>query len=339
MTAQTNTNHLVYLTDDEPGFRRRKQGSGFRYFDTEDRPITDPEVVARIDGIVIPPAWTSVWIAPIANAHLQATGRDDKGRKQYRYHPKWRQRKESTKFRHLVAFAKTLPTIRAAVEADLHRHDLPREKVLAALVQLLDETHIRIGNDEYARANKSYGLTTLRNRHVHANSTSVQFSFRGKSGKEHKMTLHDRRLARIIHRCHDLPGQRLFSYLDDTGGVHQIGSTDVNAYMREITGADVTAKDFRTWAGTVLAVSILRHLPVPEDDATANREMVAATDAVAEELGNTRAVARASYIHPKVFDGYRSGALQAIAPDNVDDIEQGGLNDDERVTLALLSGG
>ena len=328
---------LRFASDEEEGIYRRKRGRGFQYLDADGATITDEAVLARVQSLVIPPAWTDVWICRTANGHLQATGRDDRGRKQYRYHPKWRTHREETKFGRMAEFGRVLPTIRARVEEDMHRHNLPREKVLAAVVALLERTRIRIGNDEYAKSNNSYGLTTLRDRHAVAGSTSVRFTFRGKSGRDQQITLQDRRLARIVKRCQDLPGQRLFQYVDAEGNRNSIGSADVNDYLREIAGDDYTAKDFRTWAGTVIAVGSLRHLPQPETEAEASRDMLAAVDSVAEELANTRAVARGSYIHPAIFDAYRDGSLQRIDPDRVPDPEPGGLDDDERVTLKLLT--
>ena len=328
---------LRFSCDEDPGIRRRKRGRGFQYLDDDGATVMDPDVIERIMALAIPPAWTDVWICRKPNGHLQATGRDDRGRKQYRYHPKWRAHREETKYERMAAFGRILPTIRQRVEQDLHRQGLPREKVLAAVIALLERTRIRVGNDEYARANKSFGLTTLLDRHVSAGSTSVRFRFRGKSGKDHEVTLQDRRLARIVKRCQDIPGQRLFQYEDDGGERHRVGSADVNDYLREIAGDDYTAKDFRTWAGTVIATGVLRHLPKPEAEAAATRDILAAVDAVAEELGNTRAVARGSYIHPGIFVAYRAGQLQRIDPDDVDDPEPGGLDDDERVVLAVIA--
>lgn len=327
---------LRYSADDEPGIRRIKRGRGFQYLDEQGSPVADETMLARIKSLAIPPAWTEVWICRSVNGHLQATGRDARGRKQYRYHPKWRSHREETKFSRMAEFGRVLPRIRARVEADLHRHNLPREKVLAAVTALLERTLIRVGNDEYARVNNSFGLTTLRDRHVTAGSTSVRFSFRGKSGQQQRITLQDRRLARIVKRCQDLPGQRLFQYEDSEGNQHRVGSTEVNDYLREIAGDDYTAKDFRTWAGTTIAAGVLRHFPVPDGDAAAKRDMLAAIDTVAEALGNTRAVARGSYIHPRVFEAFLDGSLQKINPDSVADPDPGGLDDDERVVLELL---
>lgn len=327
---------LSYSSDADRGISRKRSGKTFRYLDKDGNRITDPRTLERIKALVIPPAWTDVWICASARGHLQATGRDAKGRKQYRYHATWRAHRDETKYGRLAEFGAALPTIRAAVEADLHRHGLPKEKVIAAVVALLERTNIRVGNDEYARSNKSFGLTTLRDRHVDAGSTTLRFKFTGKSGKQHNVTLQDRRLARIVKRCQDLPGQRLFVFEDADGGIHQIGSADVNTWLREQTGAEYTAKDFRTWTGTVVAARILRHLPIPDSETAAAREIVAAVDAVAEELGNTRAVARSAYIHPVVIESWRDGSLQKVDPETVPDPEPGGLDADERVVLAIL---
>ena len=329
---------LVYTSDADPGIYRHRTSKGFRYVDVEGNKVKDEKTLARIASLVIPPAWTDVWITARRNGHLQATGRDERGRKQYRYDPKWRAHREDTKFGRLAEFGSMLPSIRSQVERDLHKHGLPQEKVVAALISLLERTKIRIGNDEYARSNKSYGLTTLQDRHADIGSTAVKFSFRGKSGKAHRITLQDRRLARIVQRCQDLPGQRLFQYEDEAGEIRKVGSADVNAYLRDITGEDFSAKDFRTWAGTVIAASILRHFPMPESEAEGKREIVATVDAVAEKLGNTRAVARSSYIHPRVFEAYLDGTLQEIEPEELSDVPPGGLDDEERVVMTLLAG-
>ena len=337
LTADPTRIGLVYASDVEPGITRVRKGTAFRYTDPDGGRITDAATLARIAAIVIPPAWEEVWIAPDADGHIQATGRDDRGRKQYRYHPRWRDDREEAKFGRLADFARVLPAVRARVEIDLHRKGLPREKVLAAVIALLERTKIRVGNDEYARANKSYGLTTLQDKHVNVNSTAIRFKFRGKSGQEHRVTLQDKRLAGIVRRCRELPGQRLFVYREATGAVHKVGSGDINTYLRELTGADYTAKDFRTWSGTTIAAGVLRHLPKPQSKKAANRDILAAVDTVAERLGNTRAVARRSYIHPAIYDAYEAGTLQRVSPDDISDVEPGGLDDDERITLAVLS--
>ncbi len=304
---------LCYLTDDSPGITRRRSGRGFTYTDASGNRVTDAKTIERIRSIVIPPAWTDVWISPAANSHLQATGRDARGRKQYRYHPRWRETRDGAKFDNLLNFAGVLPAIREQVAADLRKRGLPREKVLAAVVRLLELTAMRVGNESYARENDSYGLTTLRDRHVRVDGSTLRFRVYGKSGKEHRCALHDAQMARIVKRSRDLPGQLLFQYEDDDGSQHRIESSDVNTYLREITGGDYTAKDFRTWAGTVMATSELSELEPPESTAAADRAIVQAIDSVAGTLGNTRAVCRTSYIHPAVFEAFRSGDLHEMA--------------------------
>ena len=331
---------LRYSSDDRPGITRRKRGDGFAYNDPQGRPIDDARTIARINALAIPPAYTAVWIATDPRGHLQATGRDARGRKQYRYHPKWREVRDETKFERMIDFGNALPAIRARARHDLARHGLPREKVLATVVQLLEKTLIRVGNEEYARENKSYGLTTLRNRHVEATDSRLRFSFRGKSGIAHALTLEDRRLARIVKRLRDLPGQELFQYLDDDGERHAIDSADVNAYLHEIAGQEFTAKDFRTWAGTVLCAVTLREFDACASETEAKKNVVAAVKRVAERLGNTPAVCRKSYIHPAILTGYLDGSmlrtlhdLTAEALGTTDE----GLAEDEKALLALLS--
>jgi DNA topoisomerase-1 len=303
---------LRYVTDEMPGFTRRRRGKSFQYFDTDGKPIRDEVVIARIKSLAIPPAWTDVWICPRANGHLQATGRDGKGRKQSRYHPRWREVRDETKYERMKLFGETLPTIRERVEKDLARPGLPREKVLAAIVRLLETTFIRIGNVEYAKENHSYGLTTLRTKHVDVDGSTVRFNFQGKSGKRHVIDLNDRRLARIIKRCLDLPGYELFQYVDDDATAHSIDSSDVNDYLREITEQPFTAKDFRTWAGTVLACLQLREFELFESQTQARKNVVEAIKRVAEQLGNTPAVCRKCYVHPMVLESYLSGDLVKI---------------------------
>jgi DNA topoisomerase I len=301
---------LRYITDTIPGIRRIKTGpKSFRYIDPEGRKITDDPTLGRIKSLVIPPAWTDVWISPIASSHLQATGRDARGRKQYRYHPKWRDTRDDTKFGRMIAFGYALPQIRRQLEADLALAGLPRPKVLAAVVQLMQRTLIRIGNDEYAKSNNSYGLTTLRDNHVRVNGSSVRFSFRGKSGVAHTVDVTDKRLASIIKRCRDLPGQELFQYIDEEGQTRDVTSGDVNDYLRDVTGEEFTSKDFRTWAGTVLAAEALRACRPCRTKKELQREIVAAIDRVAGRLGNTRAVCRKSYVHPAVLAAFEGGAL------------------------------
>jgi DNA topoisomerase-1 len=266
-------------------------------------------VLERIRALAIPPAWTDVWICPYPAGHLQATGRDARGRKQYRYHQRWRTRRDDAKFERLIDFARVLPRVRAHCDADLASPGLSREKVLAAVVRLLETTLIRVGNDEYARLNRSFGLTTLRTRHARVSGTSIRFRFRGKSGRQHEVGLRDRRLARVIRRCQDLPGQDLFQYVGDDGEPHDIGSDDVNAYLREISGAAITAKDFRTWAGTVLAYRALRALAPGDDELASRRNVVEAVRLTSDRLGNTPAVARRSYVHPAILEAYLDGSI------------------------------
>ena len=295
---------LRYTTDARPGIRRKKNGSGFVYTGADGRPIRDAAEIRRIRALVIPPAWTDVWICPDPRGHLQATGRDARGRKQYRYHPRWREMRDETKYDRLIGFAQALPAIRRRTARDLRRRGLTREKVLAAVVQLLEKTLIRVGNDEYAKQNRSFGLTTLRDGHVEVSRQRVRFSFRGKSGVEHEVALTDRRLARTVRQCRDLPGYELFQYLDDEGQRQTVGSEEVNAYLKAITGQDYTSKDFRTWAGTVLAAELLRSGEPFDSDAQARKNIVRAVESVAQRLGNTKAVCRKAYIHPAVFGSY-----------------------------------
>jgi DNA topoisomerase-1 len=301
---------LRYVNDDSPGIRRLRNGQGFRYVGPNGKPIRRRDTLARIRGIVIPPAWTEVWICPHANGHVQATGRDARGRKQYRYHTRWTEVRDGTKYDRMVAFGLALPRLRARIARDLRRRGLPREKVLAAVVRLLEQTLIRVGNDEYAKTNNSYGLTTLRDHHAQVNGSTIHFSFRGKGGIEHEVALTDRRLARILRRCQELPGQELLQYVDETGRVRDVTSTDVNEYLRNATGTDFTAKDFRTWAGTVLAAQTLVGLDAGDRRSPSKRKITQAIATVANRLGNTKAVCRKCYIHPAVFDAYIDGSLR-----------------------------
>lgn len=300
---------LRYVSDTMPGIRRRRAGKGFTYVDSDGRPIRDRGELARIRALAIPPAYSDVWICPLPNGHLQATGRDAKGRKQYRYHPRWRAVRDETKFNRMLAFSAVLPSIRRRVARDIALAGLPREKVLATVVQLLESTGIRVGNDEYARANRSFGLTTLRDRHVEISGSTLRFEFTGKSGKLHSVAVNDRRLARIVHRCQSLPGETLFQYVDEQEVRQTIGSGDVNDYLREISGQDFTAKDFRTWAGTVLALNALGELGPFETQHQAKSSILKAIDRVAEQLNNTRAVCRKYYVHPAVLEAYTAGTL------------------------------
>jgi len=307
---------LRYSSDGRPGITRRRAGRGFSYRAPDGSVIRDEETLRRVRALAIPPAWTDVWICPDPSGHLQATGRDARGRKQHRYHARFRRARDAAKYSRLLEFARVLPRIRERVDADLAKPGLPREKVLAAVVRLLELSLIRVGNEEYARLNRSFGLTTLRDRHARIDGAQVRFRFTGKSGRRHEVTLRDRRLARLVARCQDLPGQDLFQYVDDAGEVQDVRSEDVNAYLREIS-PDVTAKDFRTWAGTVLAYRALRALQ-PEGGGP-RKAVVEAMKATAGRLGNSPAIARASYVHPAVVEAYLDGdvpdALVEVAED------------------------
>ncbi len=300
---------LRHVDDREPGIRRVRRGDAFRYVDPKGAPVRERETLARIKALGIPPAWREVWVCPDARGHLQATGRDAKGRKQYRYHAAWRAVRDGTKYNKLLDFGAALPALRERTERDLGLPGLPREKVLAAVVRLLEGTLIRVGNEEYAKQNGSFGLTTMRDRHVTIAGAGLRFRFRGKSGVEHAVEVHDRKLARIVRQCRELPGQELFQYVDEDGARHSIGSADVNDYLREASGQDFTAKDFRTWAGTVLALMALQELEAFDSKTQAKRNVVAAVKHVASRLGNTPSVCRTCYIHPAVLDAYLDGTL------------------------------
>ncbi len=295
---------LRYVSDEMPGFRRKRSGKGFTYIDTNGQMIRDPAVLQRIQALAIPPAWEEVWICPSPNGHIQATARDAKGRKQYRYHANWRDVRDETKFGRMIEFAKVLPKIRKRVNEDLKLSNMPREKILATVVRLLETTFIRVGNEAYARTNRSFGLTTLRTRHVDVSGSTLKFQFRGKSGKYHSITLNDPKVAKVIKHCQDLPGQELFQYLDETGNTQTIDSTDVNQYLREICGQDFTAKDFRTWAGTVLAACALKEFEECDGETQAKKNLVSAIQTVAKQLGNTPAVCRKCYVHPAIMEAY-----------------------------------
>jgi DNA topoisomerase-1 len=325
---------LRYVTDAMPGLRRRRAGRGFVYLSDGGTRITDPEEIARIRALAIPPAWTEVWICPDENGHLQATGRDVRGRKQYRYHRRWREVRDETKYAQLVAFGRTLPAIRRRVARDMARKGLPREKVLATIVWLLERTLIRIGNDEYARDNESFGLTTMQNRHVRVNDAELRFRFRSKSGRECDLGVEHRRVARIVKRCRDLPGQQLFRYVDGEGDVNDVGSVDVNEYLRDISGRDLTAKHFRTWFGTVLAAEALLRAGPARSKRQSARKVNEAVSCVAAVLSNTTAVCRKAYIHPVLIDAYTDGSLfeAASAPAR----RMAGLRSAEAQLLAIL---
>jgi len=292
-----------------PGIRRKKAGKGFTYVDWDGRKVTDPGVLQRIRELVIPPAWTDVWICPLRDGHILATGRDARGRKQYRYHPRWREVRDSNKYFRLIEFASELPKLRRKIDEHLALPGLPRDKVLAAVVKLLDETHIRVGNDEYAILNESYGLTTMQVEHAVVDGAVVRFEFTGKSGVDAEIDLRDRQLARIVKACQDLPGEELFQYVDDDGAIVDVNSAHVNTYLRELAGDTFTAKDFRTWGGTVIAAETLVDLGPPESDKDAEKQILAAVDAAAERLGNTRTVCRSCYVHPAIPDAHVDGSL------------------------------
>jgi DNA topoisomerase-1 len=328
---------LRYASDATPGICRRRAGRGFSYVEPDGRVVRDKATLARIRSLAIPPAYTDVWISPTANSHVQATGRDARGRKQYRYHPRWREVRDETKFGRMLAFSQALPRLRARLEADLTRPGLPREKVLATVVRLLECTGIRVGNDEYARANQSFGLTTLQDRHVEVSGSTLRFQFRGKSGKTHRVALNDRRLARIVARCQALPGADLFQYLADDGATVSIGSGDVNDYLREITGEDFTAKDFRTWAGTLQAVAALEAIGPAASEREAKSAIVKAIDQVAEQLNNTRAVCRKYYVHPAVLEAYQTSTLHEALGDGAAPLAADhALSPEEQAVVRLL---
>jgi len=308
MADEAHLAKLRYVSDREPGLLRVSQAEGFRYLQPSGEPVTDPADLARIEALRIPPAWTDVWISSRANGHLQATGRDARRRKQYRYHARWRSVRDDTKFRRMVDFGEALPLIRERIQQDLARPGLPRAKVLAAVVALLDMTHIRIGNEEYAQENRTYGLTTLRNEHARVRGSAVRIEFVGKAGKPHLVDVRDRRLARIIKRCQELAGQELFCYLAE-GEPHSIRSEDVNDYLRDLSMNDFTAKDFRTWAGTVVAACSLWEAGMAESEPLARKQVVSAIQAAARHLGNTPAVCKKSYVHPLVLTAYLDGTL------------------------------
>ena len=304
---------LTYVFDDEPGLTRSPDAGGFAYFYPDGRPVRSPRVVKRINSLAIPPAYTDVWICRNPHGHIQATGRDARGRKQYRYHPEWDSIRHTTKYERMLAFGRALPDIRRRVAALLKQDGMTREKVLAAIVRLLEITLIRVGNEEYARTNKSYGLTTLQTRHVEIAGRRIHFSFRGKGGIAHAVTVEHPRLAKIVRHCKGLPGSDLFQYLDESGNCRAVSSADVNGFLQEITGADFTAKDYRTWAGSVFVMAELRKLTFTSERA-AKKNIVATIKAVAERLGNTPAVCRKSYVHPVLLDAYRTGTLDTARP-------------------------
>lgn len=334
---------LRYVSDSGPGIRRRRRGGGFAYTRPDGAPLRDASELERIRKLVIPPRWTDVWICPSSNGHLQVTARDARGRKQYRYHPRYREVRDGTKFSRMVEFSEVIPSIRKGVERDISLPSLSREKIMATLVWLLEKTLIRVGSDEYARDNGSFGLTTLRRRHVAVSGAKLRFEFRGKSGVPHLVNITDRRIARIVQHCQELPGQELFQYLDDDGRRQSVDAGDINQYLRELAGRQVTAKDFRTWAGTILAAQALRDLGGFDSEKEANANIVRAIDQVAKRLGNTRAVCRKYYVHPVVIEAYLGG--YTIPPANGDEHSvprasdrPPGLRRDEIAVLDLLKG-
>ncbi len=330
---------LRYVSDDKPGITRKRRGRSFSYFSPDGERITDEEIIERVKSLGIPPAWIKVWICPNPKGHIQATGRDLKGRKQYRYHPRWRTVRDETKYGRMIAFGQALPKIRKQVDEDLRKHDFPREKVLATVVKLLETTLIRVGNEEYARTNKSFGLTTMRNRHVKIEGGTIRFKFRGKSGKDHIIEVNDRRLARAVERISELPGQEIFQYLDDEDEPHTVTSEDVNDYLREITEQDFTAKDFRTWTGTVLAARALQQFEAFDSEAQAKSNVVQAIEEVAQSLGNTPTICRKCYVHPVVLDSYLDGTLlETLKQRTEKELSQslGSLEPEEAAVLAFL---
>jgi DNA topoisomerase-1 len=308
MVQEAREAGLRYMSDDHPGIIRQRRGSRFAYVNSAGKALRDPAALARIKRLAIPPAWTNVWISAADNGHIQATGRDARGRKQYRYHDRWREQRDQNKYGHMIDFARALPRLRRRVQRDLRRPGLNREKVLATIVRLLETTLIRVGNDEYARDNHSYGLTTMRNRHVRVRGAGIKFTFRGKSGKHHEIEVEDRKVAKILRRCQELPGQDLFGYRDEQGEVRPIGSQDVNDYLHAIAGKEYTAKDFRTWIGTVLAALAFRELEEVTSATQAKRNVGTVIQSVARMLGNTPAICRKCYVHPEIINSYLDGA-------------------------------
>ncbi|MPZ22781.1 MAG: DNA topoisomerase IB [Dehalococcoidia bacterium] len=325
---------LRHVSDQQPGIRRSRAGHGFTYLDPDGKPLRDREEVNRIKRLAIPPAWTDVWISPSPRGHIQATGRDARGRKQYRYHPRWREQRDETKFHRMLEFANALPRIRARTDEHLRLHGLPREKVLATVVRLLEATLIRVGNEEYAKSNNSFGLTTMKDGHVKSGSKGTFFRFQGKSGKKHEVRLSDRRLAQVVKRCRDIPGSELFQYVDDEGRRHAIDSGDVNDYLREISGSDFTAKDFRTWSATVLCALALREFESFDSESEAIRNVAQAVEAVSRRLGNTPTICRKSYIHPEVIDAYVDGSMLETFASNPRKLRE--LSREEAAVAALL---
>ncbi len=339
--AEVKAAGLRFVSDKQPGIRREQNGDkSFRYFIPNGEGLTDEKTLTRINSLAIPPAYQDVWICPSENGYLQATGHDAKGRKQYRYHPRWREARDETKFEHMKDFGAALPHLRERVDADLRRQGMPREKILATIVRLLETTLIRIGNEQYAKENRHYGLTTLQTEHVEVTGATLHFHFVGKSGKEHTIDLKDKKLASIVARLHHLPGQEVFQYADADGVLRSIDSADVNAYLHEIAGSEFTAKDFRTWAGTVLASLALQEFEAFGSEAQAKRNVTAAINSVSQRLGNTPAVCRKAYIHPAVFETYLDGTmLEALKQETEQELADSlhSLKPEEAAVMALLA--
>ncbi len=336
-SSRTSSPRLVYATGEEPGISRRRSGTGFTYRDPDGHTVRDPETLARIRALAIPPAYTEVWIATDPDAHIQATGRDQKGRKQYRYHPEWMSERAGTKFARLIEFAEALPALRNRVKTDMALPGLPRAKVLATVANLLETTLIRVGNEDYARKNRSFGLTTLRRRHVRLDGSELRFDFKGKSGKQWRVSVRDRRVAKVLRACQELPGQTLFRYRDADGEALAVTSADVNDYLREATGEDITAKDFRTWAGTVMAAAALAELPPQESARASARALKEVIARVAQRLGNTPTVCRQSYVHPDVVNGFLEARFLWPPPTRaIRAAVDKGLRLEEARTLAML---
>lgn len=330
---------LRYVTDEGLGIRRKRVGRHFTYIGLDGKPIHDESTLKRIKSLAIPPAWTDVWISPLAHGHVQATGRDAKGRKQYRYHPRWREVRDETKYHRMLLFGQALPGIRARVERDLALPGLPREKVLATVVRLLEATLIRVGNEEYVRENRHYGLTTMEEQHVDVQGAKIVFHFTGKGGIHHEIDVKDRHLARIVKRLADLPGHHLFQYVDEQGASRDVRSDDVNTYLHDITGQDFTAKDFRTWAGTLLAAQALQEFEAFDSETQARKNVVQAIERVAERLGNTPSICRRCYVHPEIIAAYMDGATIHTVRERVEqEIVQGlsELPSEEAAVMALL---
>lgn len=330
---------LRYVTDASPGITRKRAGSGFAFYAADGTRVTDKHEIARIKALAVPPAWEDVWICPKPNGHLQATGIDSRGRKQYRYHPRWREVRDANKYDDIVQFAELLPTIRARVDADMRLPGLPREKVLATVVRLLEVTLIRVGNAEYARSNDSYGLTTMRRKHVDLDGSEVTFNFTGKSGQSWNLSINDRRIAKVVRACSELPGYEIFKYKNDEGALVDVTSADVNDYLRSITGTDCTAKDFRTWAGTVLAAVALDEFREFDSTGQARKNVVRAIEQVAKQLGNTPTICRQCYVHPAVLDSYLDGELAKNLSESVSRTVQSEfehLSPEEVMVLAFL---